>query len=195
MQYGAAYESSVKETFDRVEGAVNFSIPVFRQGLALGGSFAWDHLFRNDPTSFQYYPFNPAIGGNDPGSVAAALSAFPAGVIPTGGTYAGGSQVSWQPNYINVWHFTTNVTAALPISKGVTLGGVYNQQSFGGAYQTTAQNMNQKKTFTQGSLTYGIPNTPSSITFFFRNMRYNDYVLPSYNFNENREDVIYAIRF
>jgi hypothetical protein len=185
MQYGPSYQSSVKETFDRLEGAVNFALPVFgRSSLALGGSLAWDHLFRNDPTSFQYYPFNPATGGNDPASVATALTAFPSG-----------SQVSWQPNYINVWHFTTNITASLPVTKGLTLGGLYNQQSFGGAYQTTNMNMSQKKTFTQGSLTYGIPNTPSSITFFFRNMRYTDYVLPSYDFNENREDVIYSIRF
>jgi hypothetical protein len=77
----------------------------------------------------------------------------------------------------------------------LTLGGLYNQQNFGGNYQLTNQNLSESKIFTQGSLTYSIPNTPSSVTFFFRNMRYTDGVAPSYNFSENREDVIYSIRF
>ena len=77
----------------------------------------------------------------------------------------------------------------------MTLGGLYNQQNIGGDYQTLTQNMSQKKTFSQGSLTYTIPNTPSTLTFFFRNMKYTDYQVPSYDTNINREDIIYAIRF
>jgi hypothetical protein len=185
MQYGAAYQSNVKENFDRLEGAVNLTVPVFGQRVALGGSLGWDRLYRNDPTQFQYYPFNPATGGNDAGSVAAALALNP-------GT---GSATTWSPNYINVNHVTTNVTAAMPITKGVTLSGLYNQQSFNGDYQMLSQNINQKKTFSQGALTYTIPNTPSTLTFFFRTMKYTDSVVPSYDTNINREDIIYAIRF
>lgn len=185
MQYGSAYQSNVKETFDRVEGGLGITIPVFGKGLALNGSLAYDRLSRDDRTSFQYYPFNPAIGGNDPASVAAALTLNP----------VGGSATTWNPNYVNVWHYTTNVSAALPVTKGLTLGGLYNQQSFGGDYQMLQQNMSQKKTFAQGSLTYTIPNTPSSLTFFFRNMKYTDFVVPSYDTSINREDVIYSIRF
>lgn len=193
MQYGSAYQSSVKETFDRLEGAVNFSVPMFGQSMAVGAGLAWDRLLRNDPTSFQYYPFNPVTGGNDPTSVANGVAAFPAG--SGAGPYLQGSQMSWQPNYINVRHWTTNLTASMPVAKHLTLGALYNQQTFGGSYQLLNENMSETKTFTQGSLTYAIPNSPSSVTFFFRNMRYTDTVAPSYNFNENREDVIYAIRF
>jgi hypothetical protein len=185
MQYGPALQSPVKETFDRVEGGVNFALPVFRQSLSLGAAMAWDRLQRNDPTSFQYYPFNPATGGNDPASLANGLAAFG----------AAGSPMTWQPNYINVQHWTTNVTASIPVAKRLTLGGLFNQQNFGGNYQLLNQNLSESKTFTQGSLTYSIPNSPSSVTFFYRNMRYTDSVAPSYNFNENREDIIYAIRF
>lgn len=185
MQYGSAYQSPVRETFDRLEGGVNFALPILRKSLAVGAGMAWDRLLRNDPTSFQYYPFNPATGGNDAASVGNATTAFG----------AAGSPMTWQPNYINVQHWTTNVTASMPVTKGVTLGGLYNQQTFGGNYQLTNQNMSETKTFTQGSLTYSLPNSPSSLTFFFRNMRYTDSVVPSYNFSENREDIIYAIRF
>src|SRR5579872_6056911 len=184
MQYGSGYQTNVKENFDRLEAALNFSVPAFGKRLALGGSLGWDRLYRNDPTQFQYYPFNPATGGNDPGSVAAALTLNPAG-----------SQVNWSPNYINVRHLTTNVTAAMPVTKGVVLSGLYNQQTFTGDYQSLMQNMSQKKTFSQGALTYTIPNTPSTLTFFFRTMKYTDFVVPSYDTNINREDIIYAIRF
>ncbi|MGA3038437.1 MAG: S-layer homology domain-containing protein [Vulcanimicrobiaceae bacterium] len=184
MQYGPGYQSSVKENFDRLEAAVNFSVPAFGKRLALGGSLGWDRLYRNDPTRFAYYPFNPATGGNDAGSVAAALTLNPAG-----------SQINWSPNYINVNHLTTNVSAAMPITSGLTLSGLYNQQVYTGDYQSLAQNVSQKKTFSQGAITYSIPNTPSSLTFFFRTMKYTDFAVPSYDTNINREDIIYAIRF
>ncbi|HEY1728545.1 MAG TPA: S-layer homology domain-containing protein [Candidatus Baltobacteraceae bacterium] len=185
MQYGSSYQSNVKENFDRLEAAVNLSIPAFGKRVAVGGSLGWDRLYRNDQTLFQYYPFNPTTGGNDPGSVAAATTLNP----------ALGSTANWTPNYINVNHLTTNVSAAMPVTKGLVLSGLYNQQSFTGDYQTLMQNISQKKTFSQGALTYTIPNTPSTLTFFFRTMKYTDFVVPSYDTNINREDIIYAIRF
>ncbi|MGH7714967.1 MAG: hypothetical protein ACREML_03115, partial [Vulcanimicrobiaceae bacterium] len=185
MQYGPTYQSNVKENFDRLEAAVNLSVPVLGKSLALGASVGWDRLYRNDPTQLQYYPFNPATGGNDAASVASALTLNP----------GSGSAVNWSPNYINVNHVTTNISAAMPVTKGVTLSGLYNEQSFNGDYQMLSQNINQKKTFSQGAVTYTIPNTPSTLTFFFRTMKYTDSVVPSYDTNINREDIIYAIRF
>jgi len=185
MRYGSAYQSSVKESFDRLEAGINLSLPAFGKHVALAGSLGWDRLYRNDPTASQYYPFNPTTGGNDSGSVAAALTLDP-GV---------GSTVNWSPNYINVNHLTTNISAAMPVTKGVILSGLYNQQSFSGDYQMLSPNISQRKTFSQGSVTYTIPNTPSTLTFFFRTMKYTDFMVPSYDTNVNREDVIYAIRF
>jgi hypothetical protein len=192
MQYGPGFSSNVKETFDRLEGAVNFTVPVFRQRLALGLGLQWDRLQRLDNTSFQYYPFNPNTGGNDPAAVANALAAFPAAGA---GTYASGSQVSWQPNWINVQHWTTNITAALPVTRGITLTGLYNQQTFGGAYQSTFNNMDERKIFAVGGITYAIPNSPSTVSFTFRNQKYQDNVVPSFNLNQTREDLTYSIRF
>ena len=192
MQYGPSFASSAKESFDRVEGAVNFTVPVFSQRLALGLGLQWDRLQRLDKTPFQYYPFNPNTGGNDPATVTNALAAYPA--LPAGGTYVG-SQVSWYPNYINVNHWTTNVSASLPVTRGVTLNALYNQQSFGGFYQSIGQNMDQKKILLQGNVAYAIPNTQSSINFQVRNQQYKDNVLPVFNLNQTREDLNYTIRF
>ncbi|MBV8222173.1 MAG: hypothetical protein JO293_02325, partial [Candidatus Eremiobacteraeota bacterium] len=197
MQYGPSFSSGVRENFSRLEGAVNFTVPVFQQRLALGLGLAWDRLLRNDRAAFQYYPFNPNTGGFDPASVTLANGVFTAANCAAAGTctYASGSQVSWAPNYINVNHWTTNITAALPVTKGVTLTGLYNNQTFGGYYQATQQNMSESKIFAVGGITYAIPNTPSTISFTFRNQKYQDNVLPTFNLNQNREDVTYSIRF
>lgn len=192
MQYGPSFTSAAKENFDRIEGAVNFTVPVFSQRLALGLGLQWDRLQRLDKTAFQYYPFNPNTQGNDPTTVVNALTAYPA--VPTGGTYVG-SQVSWYPNYINVNHWTTNLSASLPLTRGVTLNALYNQQTFGGFYQTLGQNMDQKKILLQGNVAYAIPNTQSSINFQVRNQQYKDNVLPLFNFVQTREDLNYTIRF
>ncbi|MBV8151332.1 MAG: S-layer homology domain-containing protein [Candidatus Eremiobacteraeota bacterium] len=193
MQYGPSFATNTKEFYDRLEGAVNFNVPVFAQNMALGLGLSWDRVQRQDKTAFQYYPFNPNVGGADPASLALALAAYGT-AIPAGGTYLG-SQVSWYPNYINVQHWTANLTAAVPLTKNVTLSATYNAQNFGGYYQSIGQNMDEKKTFAIGNLTYTIPNSPSTIAVGVRNQQYKDNVIPLFNLNQTREDIQYTIRF
>jgi hypothetical protein len=195
MQYGPAYESNVRETFAKVDGALNFTVPAFGQKLAAGLGLGYERLKRDDKTAFQYYPFDPTVGGNNAAAVAAATGVYPAGSAGAVTYTGGGSQVSWYPNYINVQHYTLNATASMPLTKGVVLSATYNQQNFGGFYQTLGQNMDEKKTFLIGSVTYTIPNTNSSIGLAVRNQQYKDNVLPTYNLNQNREDILYTIRF
>jgi hypothetical protein len=174
-----------------MEGAVNFAVPVFKQRLALGASLQWDRLLRNDQTLFQYYPFNPNTGGNDPSAVALANATFAGGA----GTYGSGSQVSWAPNYTNVRHWTTNLTAALPMTRQVTFSAVYNIQTFGGSYQTLSQNMAQSKSQGTAAVTYAIPNTQSSIQASVTQINFSDAVLPSFNGRDTSENFFFNIRF
>jgi hypothetical protein len=93
-------------------------------------------------------------------------------------------------------HATVAAGASVPLSRDLVFAAAYNNQQYGGKYGTTlGQNISETKQQYQGTLTYNIPKTTSSVSFLFRNQVYKDGVLPSYNFNGNREDVTFTIRF
>ena len=186
ITYGPGFSTGTKLTFDKLEGGAQFGLPVFGQNLALNLSGAVEHLRRNDRTAYAYVPFNPATGGPDASS-GAALNAYLSG---------GPTPVLFFPNYIDEYHTTLSAGATVPVTRDVSLGAVYNTQTYHGAYGlTVGQNIAQRKDVYTVSATYTIPKTTSSITAFFRNQTYKDNVLPSYNFNQNREDLNFTIRF
>ncbi len=193
MQFGPAYASNQLENFTKGAGNLAFTAPVFTIPVAfnLGGTV--ERLLRNDLTPYQYYPFNPATQTLDPTSVAYATQLYGAG----SGTYsAGGSQVSWTPNYVNLthWQYTAGVT--FPIQKQLALTLNYDSQRYAGTYATiNSQTMNQRKDQYQAAVTYAIPNTNSNISFLMRQNKYTDYVLPTYNFNQSRQDLTFTVRF
>ncbi|MBV8750092.1 MAG: hypothetical protein JO103_10300, partial [Candidatus Eremiobacteraeota bacterium] len=144
---------------------------------------SYETLKRPDATLFPYYPINPATQTFDAGAVAAAAT-------------LGGSQVSFAPNYINMRHITLSAAASLPLTANLAANGSYSTQRFGGSFGTTVnQNISERKDYYTGSLTYTIPKTNSSITFLARNYHYVDDVLPSFNFNQNRQDINFTVRF
>ncbi|GAC1659719.1 MAG: hypothetical protein NVS4B13_05420 [Candidatus Elarobacter sp.] len=186
LAYGPGFASGTKLKFDKLEGGVQFTLPIFGTKVAFNLSDSFEHLTRNDRTAYAYTPFNPAVGGPDPSS-GAALNAYLAG---------GATPVLFYPNYVDQYHNTIDAAATLPLTRDLTLGVNYNTQTFHGAYGTTfGQNIAQRKDLYQGTLTYNIPKTTSSISALFRNQKYTDNVLPSYNFNQNREDLNFSIRF
>ena len=186
ISYGPGFSTGTKLKFDKVEGGLQFSLPVFGQRVALNLSDSYEHLARNDRTAYAYVPFNPTVGGPDPSS-GAALNAYLAG---------GATPVLFYPNYVDEYHNTIDASATMPITRDLSLGVGYNTQTFHGSYGTTAgQNIAQRKDQYQGTLTYNIPKTTSSISALFRNQKYTDNVIPSYNFNQNREDLNFSIRF
>jgi hypothetical protein len=186
MAYGPGFSSAQKLTFDKLEGGLQFSLPVFGSRVAVSVSDSFEHLVRNDKTAYAYVPFNPTVGGPDPTS-GAALNAYLAG---------GATPVLFYPNYLDEYHNTIDASATMPISRDLVVGVGYNTQTFHGSYGTTlGQNIAQRKDQYQGTLTYNIPKTTSSISALFRNQKYSDNVLPSYNFNQNREDLNFSIRF
>ncbi len=186
MSYGPGFASGTKLKFDKLEGGVQFSAPIFGQKVAFNFSDSIEHLARNDRTAYAYVPFNPATGGPDAAS-GAALNAY----LLTGAT-----PVLFYPNYVDEYHNTVDLAATVPLTRDLALGLGYDAQAFHGSYGTTAgQNIAQTKIQYQGTLTYNIPKTTSSISALFRNQKYTDNVLPTFNFNQNREDLNFSIRF
>ena len=188
ISYGPGFATGTKLKFDKVEGGVQFSLPVFGSRVAFNLSDSLEHLTRNDRTAYAYIPFNPNTGGPDASSTAGLTTYLGSPPFPT--------PVLFYPNYVDEYHNTIDVAATAGITRDLVLGVGYNQQAFHGSYGTTfGQNIAQTKTQYQGTLTYNIPKTTSSISALFRNQKYNDNVLPTYNFNQNREDLNFSIRF
>jgi hypothetical protein len=195
------FVSKVRETFDRVEGGAQFSVPVFQQKLGINLTGSLERLSRPDNTVFGgagvgplgvgagvgYVPFNPGTQSVDPASAAAAAAAAAAN---------GGNTVPFYANYTNVYHTTAAAAATLPVTKDVVFGASYNSQAYHGANGTTqSQNIAERKDTYLTTLTYNIPKTTSAVTFAYRNLKYTDYVVPSFNMNVNKEDVNFVIRF
>jgi hypothetical protein len=186
LAYGPGFASGVKLKEDRIEGGLQFGLPLFGKPLALNLSAAIEHLKRNDKTTAPYVPFNPTTGTADPTSQGLA-TAYAA---------AGGTPVLFYPNYIDMYHQTWAAGATVPVTRDVVLGAIYNTQTYYGSYGLTlGQNISERKDIYTLSATYNIPKTTSSITALFRNQKYTDNVLPTFNFNQNREDVNFTVRF
>ena len=183
--YGPVYQTTTPETFKNVSGGVSFNLPVFAKRVAVSVNASYERLSRPDKTPQQYFPIDPTTQAFDLPSVAAAASVA-----------AGGSPVAYYPNYTDVRHSSYIASAAIPLTKGVSLGLNYSTQRFGGSQGTTlGQSISERKDQYAGSLTYSIPNTNSELTFLARKNTYVDDVLPNFNFSQNRQDLTFTIRF
>jgi hypothetical protein len=186
LAYGPGFSSRQRLKFDKYEGGLQFGVPMFGQKVAINMSASLEHLTRVDTTAYAYVPFNPITGGPDASS-GAALNAYLAG---------GATPVLFFPNYIDIHHTTYDIGASVPLTKDLVLGAAYNTQTYHGSHGTTlGQNIAQRKDQYQGTLTYNIPKTTSSVSALFRTNKYSDLVIPTYNFNQNREDLTFSIRF
>jgi hypothetical protein len=104
--------------------------------------------------------------------------------------------VPFYPNFVDETHTTFAAAATVPLSRDVVFGATYNSQGFHGSYGTTlTQNIAERKDTYVGSLTYNIPRTTSAVAFAVRHYSYNDLVIPSFNNNENKEDINFVVRF
>ena len=186
LAYGPGLASAVRLKFDKLEGGLQFGLPFFGQRVALNLSGAVEHLGRNDRTGSSYTPYNTVTGEPDAAS-GALLSQY---------LHAGANPVLYYPNYIDEYHTTLAAGATLPVTHDLVFGLAYNSQTYHGSYGTTlGQNIAERKDMYDATLTYNIPKTTSSISALFRNQKYTDAVIPTYNFNQNREDVNFSIRF
>ncbi|HTW84812.1 MAG TPA: S-layer homology domain-containing protein [Candidatus Sulfotelmatobacter sp.] len=183
-----AYEgtaSADKLRFDHLEAGVQLALPIFRRSVAFDLGASTERLYRDDPTGVPYVPFNASLGTADPASAAALLSLVQAG-LPPPLTF---------PNAIDEHHTTLTAGATVPISHDFSLGAAYDHQLFNGAYGSTFTNVDERKDDYTLSATYAIPRTTSSVSALYSNQRYTDQMLPSFNFEQNREDVNFTVRF
>lgn len=170
-----AFATKKRMTLDKIEAGAQFNVPVLKRAIGINLTGGVERLSRADKTAFNYVPVNP-------------------GGLGQGG--AGFDGVSFYPNYTDMYHTTVAAAASVPLTKDVVFGASYNSQGFRGAYGTTlGQNISQRKDTYVGSITYNIPKTTSSVAFALRNYKYTDFVLPSFNNNENKEDINFVIRF
>jgi hypothetical protein len=192
IEYGPGYASNVREKFDALTLGASTLLPAFGQKVALSVNGTYERLNRNDTTQYQYYPWNPGTQSFDPTAYANALANVP----NQGVTYPFGSQVSYYPNFVNVQHYVYNARVTVPLTTGVALDLTYSGQRYSGESGTTlTQNIAEKKDLYVGAINYTIPKTNSTVGFTYRNYRYTDAVLPTYNYTQNREDVNFTIRF
>ena len=107
-----------------------------------------------------------------------------------------GQVVYFYPNYQNVRHLAGSGSLALPITAALTANVSYVNQAWGGeALNTLNQSISQTKTALNAGVLYNIPNTNSSINFFFTNYHWQDNQLPSYNWNQNRQNIYFTVKF
>jgi len=171
---GGGLVSTKRMALDKLEAGAQFNLPIFKQTVGFHLTGGLERLSRPDKTPFDYLPLNPATL-----------------TVSTGGV-----GVPFYPNYTDMYHTTLAAAASLPLTKDVIFGASYDTQGFHGAYGTTlGQNISERKDTYAGSITYNIPKTTSSVAFALRNFHYTDATLPSFNTNENKEDINFVIRF
>ncbi|GAC1299328.1 MAG: hypothetical protein NVSMB19_03220 [Vulcanimicrobiaceae bacterium] len=186
LLYGPAYATNERLKNDTYILGTAFQVPVFGQKASVNVNGAYETLKRLDDSSFPYYPVNPATQTFD--GTAFAVAQTPA--------LAGGSQVSFHPNYINMRHVTIGANVALPLTKDLVGSASYSTQRFGGSYGTTInQNISERKDYYTGGVTYNIPKTNSSLSFLAKHYGYTDDVVPNVNLSQNRQDLNFTVRF
>jgi hypothetical protein len=162
------------------------TIPAFGKQVAVSLNGTYERLNRPDGTQYPYYPFNPGTQSFDPSAYQNAITNLP-------GHTTG---VFFYPNFVDVKHYVYNARVTVPLTQGVNLDLTYTGQRYGGAaYSTLTQNISEKKDYYTGAINYTIPKTNSTVGFTYRNYKYVDDVLPTYNFTQNREDLNFTIRF
>ncbi|MEO6912514.1 MAG: S-layer homology domain-containing protein [Candidatus Baltobacteraceae bacterium] len=175
------YFSIQPESENALSAGTTFHVNTLGRAVTLDLSGRYEQLSRNDTTAFPYVPWNPATQSFDAGTTAA----LPAGISP----------VTFAPNYVGVSNRSFNAQAAVPLTRDLTLSVQYNTQHYEGAYGQIGSNIDERKDYYLGNLTYNIPKTNSAITFSARQYRYQDAFVPTYNLTQNREDLNFTVKF
>ncbi|MFN2528389.1 MAG: hypothetical protein ABR584_06685 [Candidatus Baltobacteraceae bacterium] len=184
LQELAANAYTVRPAFrgtnDSLSAGAAFDLRALGRPVSLDLSASVEQLRRNDSTTLTYLPYGGGSQGPDPGQFAAAG----AGLSP-----------AYNPNFVNITRRSLNAAAAMPLSRDLRLSLQYNTQYYTGSYSSLNQNIDGRKDFYLGNLTYTIPHTASAITFSAKQYRYRDAFVPSYNLTQNRADLNFTVKF
>ncbi|MBC5815291.1 MAG: hypothetical protein GIW97_02010 [Candidatus Eremiobacteraeota bacterium] len=171
---------AVRGTQDSLSAGASFDLRALGRPVSLDLSASLEQLHRNDSTALTYLPYNGNAQGPDPGQFATAPAAL-------GQTY--------NPNFVNITRRSLNAAAAMPLGHDLRLSLQYNTQYYTGSYSSLNQNIDGRKDFYLGNLTYTIPHTASAITFSAKQYRYRDAFVPNYNLTQNRADLNFTVKF
>jgi len=167
-------------TSDSLSAGATFDLRALGRPVSLDLSASVEQLHRNQSTALTYLPYNASAQGPDPGQFATT----PVGL---GQTY--------NPNFANVTRRSLNAAAAMPVGRDLRLSLQYNTQYYTGSYLSLSQNIDGRKDFYLGDLTYTIPHTATAITFSAKRYRYRDAFVPNYNLTQNRADLNFTVKF
>jgi len=182
--FGPQYISNVGGKYSQVGGGFTLNLPVWDRTATLNFDALYEQIQRLDRTPF-VYAADPLLG------IPNAYN--PLGSAELTGT---GQVVNFYPNYQNVNHKLGSGSLALPITAALTANVSYVHQAYGGeALNTLNQSISENKTALTAGILYNIPNTNSSINFYFTNYQYKDDVLPTYNWNQNRQNIYFTVKF
>ncbi len=182
--FGPQFSTGVGGKYQTVGGGFTLGLPIWDRTATLNFDALYERIQRLDTTPF-VYAADPLLG------IPNAYN--PLGSAELTGT---GQVVYFYPNYQNVRHLAGSGSLALPITAALTANVSYVNQAWGGeALNTLNQSISQTKTALNAGVLYNIPNTNSSINFFFTNYHWQDNQLPSYNWNQNRQNIYFTVKF
>ncbi|MDP9025659.1 MAG: hypothetical protein M3N13_09840, partial [Candidatus Eremiobacteraeota bacterium] len=171
---------AVRGTNDSVSAGAAFDLRALGRPVSLNLSASVEQLRRSNSTALTYLPYNGAAQGPDPGQFSSAPSGFSQG---------------FDPSFVNVTRRSLNAAAAVPLGRDLRLNLQYNTQNYTGSYSSLNQNIDGRKDFYLGNLTYTIPHSGSAITFSAKQYRYRDAFVPNYNLTQNRADLNFTVKF
>ncbi len=175
--------SNVSGKYDQLSGGVTLGIPLLKRKATVNLDALFERLQRDDRTPF-VYAADPALGLPAYNSMASTELA------------GSGATVPFYPNYVNLRHYYGSASVAVPISSALTANLAYVDQRYRGqALTTSAESVSQKKTSLTGGVLYNIPNTNASVNLFFNRYAYKDYLLPSYDWVQDRQNLYFTVKF
>jgi hypothetical protein len=182
--FGPQFASNVAGKYQTYGGGFTLGLPIWDRTATLNFDGLYERIQRLDQTPF-VYAADPLLG------IPNAYN--PLGSAELLGT---GQEVFFYPNHQNVHHEAGSGSLALPITAALTANVTYVNQTWGGeALNTLNQTISQQKTALNAGVLYNIPNTNSSINFFFTNYQYKDTQMPTYNWNQNRQNIYFTVKF
>ena len=188
--FGPAFATSVTRNYNSLGAGVTLALPLLDRKATVSLDGLYESLKRNDKSSF-LYAANASYLANNPNALpynSAAGTSLDVISVP--------SALYFYPNFIDVQHFASGASLAVPVGKALTVNGGFSQQRYSGvALDTLTQDLSQGSRSISGGLVYNIPKTHSSIDLFFNRYQYFDDVVPASNHTENRQNIYFSVKF
>ena len=188
--FGPAFATSFSRKYNSLGAGVTLALPLFDRKATVSLDGLYESLKRNDKSSF-LYAANASYLANNPNALpynTAAGTSLNVISMP--------SALIFYPNFIDIQHFASGASLAVPVSKALTVNGGFSEQRYNGeALNTLTQDLSLGTRSISGGLVYNIPKSNSSIDLMFNRYQYFDDVVPASNHTENRQNIYFSVKF